>query len=176
MDRRWIVKLYRLPQTIRSVVLYIIDVYVGLNSSLSGINVYVGDDKKIHFVDSEGADSVLPFNSGLGDWKQVYTNTVGDSSGTLYSINASTSEKTKLIKVSINKYGNDFIATITDSSGLTINKTSPSVPVIFLLDPGCNINLSYKWSSSWDRNSCTIAVFENELQLDLWYRIIKNKS
>ena len=34
-----------------------------LDSSLNGINVYVGDDEKIHFVDSEGADTALPFSS-----------------------------------------------------------------------------------------------------------------
>lgn len=34
-----------------------------LNSSLGNINVYVGSDKKIHFVDKDGADSVLPFNN-----------------------------------------------------------------------------------------------------------------
>ena len=28
------------------------------------INVYKGSDNKLHFVDSEGADSVLPFSSG----------------------------------------------------------------------------------------------------------------
>lgn len=33
-----------------------------VNSSLNGINVYVGDDKKLHFVDSAGADTVIPFN------------------------------------------------------------------------------------------------------------------
>lgn len=30
--------------------------------SLDKINVYVGADNKLHFVDREGADSVLPFN------------------------------------------------------------------------------------------------------------------
>lgn len=34
-----------------------------LNSSLGNINIYVGDDKKLHFVDKDGADSVLPFSS-----------------------------------------------------------------------------------------------------------------
>ena len=34
-----------------------------LNNNLSNINVYVGEDEKLHFVDSTGADSVLPFNS-----------------------------------------------------------------------------------------------------------------
>ena len=33
-----------------------------LNDDTSKINVYVGDDGKLHFVDSEGADSALPFN------------------------------------------------------------------------------------------------------------------
>lgn len=32
-------------------------------SSLTNVNVYVGDDEKLHFVDSAGADSVLPFSS-----------------------------------------------------------------------------------------------------------------
>ena len=35
------------------------------NSNLSNVNIYVGDDEKLHFVDSEGADSVLPFNKGV---------------------------------------------------------------------------------------------------------------
>ena len=34
-----------------------------LNQSLTNINIYVGKDKKLHFVDSSGADTVLPFNS-----------------------------------------------------------------------------------------------------------------
>lgn len=33
------------------------------NSNLQNVNVYVGADGKLHFVDSGGADSVLPFNS-----------------------------------------------------------------------------------------------------------------
>lgn len=32
------------------------------NSNLNNIEVYVGNDGKLHFVDSGGADSVLPFN------------------------------------------------------------------------------------------------------------------
>lgn len=31
--------------------------------SLTNINIYVGKDKKLHFVNSSGADTVLPFNS-----------------------------------------------------------------------------------------------------------------
>ena len=34
-----------------------------LNESLDNINIYVGTDKKLHFVDKDGADSVLPFSS-----------------------------------------------------------------------------------------------------------------
>lgn len=33
-------------------------------NQLSNINVYVGSDQKLHFVDHAGADSVLPFSSG----------------------------------------------------------------------------------------------------------------
>lgn len=36
---------------------------ISLYSSLTNVNVYVGDDEKLHFVDSAGADSVLPFSS-----------------------------------------------------------------------------------------------------------------
>lgn len=44
-----------------------------INSSLQKVDVYVGDDKKLHFVDSAGADSVLPFNSLLDgiDYKEM---------------------------------------------------------------------------------------------------------
>lgn len=35
-------------------------------NQLSNINVYVGSDKKLHFVDHAGADSVLPFNAAKG--------------------------------------------------------------------------------------------------------------
>lgn len=35
-------------------------------NQLSNINVYVGTDKKIHFTDHAGADSVLPFNAAKG--------------------------------------------------------------------------------------------------------------
>lgn len=34
------------------------------NEAVNNINVYVGEDKKLHFVNGEGADSVLPFNGG----------------------------------------------------------------------------------------------------------------
>lgn len=40
-----------------------------IDNSLTNINVYVGDDKKLHFVDSEGADSVLPFS---GEPLEIY--------------------------------------------------------------------------------------------------------
>lgn len=33
-----------------------------LDNLLSNINVYVGEDKKLHFVDASGADSALPFS------------------------------------------------------------------------------------------------------------------
>lgn len=35
-----------------------------VNQSLTNINTYVGKDGKLHFVDSTGADTVIPFNSG----------------------------------------------------------------------------------------------------------------
>ena len=34
-----------------------------VSSSLDNINIYVGSDKKLHFVDKDGADSVLPFSN-----------------------------------------------------------------------------------------------------------------
>lgn len=35
-----------------------------LNNSLAKVKTYVGEDGNLHFIDSEGADSVLPFSSG----------------------------------------------------------------------------------------------------------------
>ena len=42
-----------------------------LNESLDNINIYVGTDAKLHFVDKDGADSVLPFSSGIPKNKQL---------------------------------------------------------------------------------------------------------
>lgn len=42
-----------------------------LSNSLTKVNVYVGDDDKLHFVDSAGADTVLPFSGGWEDIKVV---------------------------------------------------------------------------------------------------------
>ena len=36
-----------------------------LNSDLNKIDVYVGEDNRLHFVDCEGADSALPFNQEI---------------------------------------------------------------------------------------------------------------
>lgn len=42
----------------------------GLSNDLKKVNVYVGEDKKLHFTDSEGADSVIPFNAmASGEFK-----------------------------------------------------------------------------------------------------------
>ena len=41
-----------------------------LNDDTAKINIYVGDDGKLHFVDRTGADSVLPFSPD-GDYKPI---------------------------------------------------------------------------------------------------------
>ena len=43
-----------------------LELFSNIPDDTAKINVYVGDDGKLHFVDSEGADSVLPFSSGGG--------------------------------------------------------------------------------------------------------------
>ena len=50
----------------------------------SKINVYVGDDEKIHFVDRTGADSVLPFNKGRGTYS--ITARVRSQGGNYYTL------------------------------------------------------------------------------------------
>ena len=51
-----------------------------LNSSLEAINLYVGNDGKLHFVDSAGADTVIPFSSGVKSIQCRFAIT-GDSNG-----------------------------------------------------------------------------------------------
>lgn len=43
-----------------------------LNDSLKTVKTYVGEDGKLHFVDSEGADSVLPFSG----FKRHYSSSI----------------------------------------------------------------------------------------------------
>ena len=40
-----------------------------LDDGASNLNVYVGDDEKIHFTDWTGADTALNFSSGGGDYR-----------------------------------------------------------------------------------------------------------
>jgi len=39
-----------------------------LNTNLTNINLYVGDDGMLHWVDKDGADSALPFSPGLKEY------------------------------------------------------------------------------------------------------------
>ena len=48
-----------------------------LNKNVSNINLYVGTDKKLHFVNKDGADSALPFKRGF-----EYLTTLSDTSTT----------------------------------------------------------------------------------------------
>lgn len=40
-----------------------------LNSSLSKVKTYVGEDGKLHFIDSAGADTALPFSNN--EWEEI---------------------------------------------------------------------------------------------------------
>ena len=42
------------------------------NQSLTNVRTYVGEDGKLHFVDSSGADTVLPFSSGYKEVAIVF--------------------------------------------------------------------------------------------------------
>ncbi len=44
-----------------------------LNDDTSNINIYVGEDGKLHFTDKDGADSVLNFSKGKTVTKYSYT-------------------------------------------------------------------------------------------------------
>ena len=54
-----------------------------VNKNLSNVRVYVGEDKKLHFVDSEGADSALPFNSGIDNVLECCVASGGSQSATM---------------------------------------------------------------------------------------------
>ena len=43
-----------------------------ISQSLTNINTYVGEDGKLHFVNSTGADTVIPFNSGYKEVAIVF--------------------------------------------------------------------------------------------------------
>ena len=50
---------------------------------MTNINVYVGDDEKIHFTDSAGADTVLPFSKGTNTMVQAFSS-VNNSHSNMY--------------------------------------------------------------------------------------------
>lgn len=55
-----------------------------LNQKINKVKTYVGSDGKLHFTDASGADSVLPFSSGLS---KAYSSTSKTSSKS-YTITA----------------------------------------------------------------------------------------
>lgn len=69
------------------------------NKNLAKIKTYVGSDGKLHFVDSEGADSVLPFSSAI----EIYRNGMFETACSGYTSNdgkyftLQTSAKTTII-------------------------------------------------------------------------------
>ena len=50
---------------------------------MTNINVYVGDDEKIHFTDSAGADTVLPFSKGTNTMVQAFSS-INNSHSNMY--------------------------------------------------------------------------------------------
>lgn len=55
---------------------------------MNRINIYVGEDNKLHFINSGGADSVLPFNKiSASSFTQIQCTTMNSSSS--YTINLS---------------------------------------------------------------------------------------
>lgn len=58
-----------------------------LNNNLSNINVYVGEDEKLHFVDSAGADTVIPFSSGFSKLSTIITKNSWDWGSQTRTIN-----------------------------------------------------------------------------------------
>ena len=89
-----------------------------LNSNLGKVSVYVGDDGKLHFVDATGADSVIPFSSGVEFCWGVYglsdhMNLKNTGSVTFEVLKYTASGK-------INIYGTDDPTNITHTSNVTL--------------------------------------------------------
>ena len=53
-----------------------------INSNLTQVKTYVGEDGKLHFVDSGGADTALNFSNTSGDGKWTITTSVSKSGST----------------------------------------------------------------------------------------------
>lgn len=89
-----------------------------LNTNLTHINVYVGSDKKLHFVDSTGADSVLPFSSGLSEYQTGSVTLNYPSKGTWYTTAVRFSKAFSKVPTVYYKIGGDIICT---TNSITVN-------------------------------------------------------
>lgn len=95
-----------------------------LNSNLTNVNIYVGDDGKLHFVDSEGADSVLPFSNKSDLSAEYFDKLTGGTDG-----GSTTQSKTFTVGKSIEKgiavvcggFGTNNISCRVSSLDLTIS-------------------------------------------------------
>ena len=58
-----------------------------LNNNLTEVNLYVGSDGKLHFVNGAGADTVIPFNSKKAITVTVYAKAVWNTSSVIVECN-----------------------------------------------------------------------------------------
>lgn len=98
------------------------------NNNLSKVNVYVGSDSKIHFVNSAGADSVLNFRDWSASCTILYDNakrTPGMASETYETFSYSVSQN----DVNSGYLGYFIIVNISGASMISFNNaTSYSMP------------------------------------------------
>ena len=83
-----------------------------LNGNLDNINVYVGEDSKLHFVNKAGADTALNFSSVKDVSLNMSIYTAADATGyfTVYSYtNIDVSGFSKLYVISGSAYGNVLV-------------------------------------------------------------------
>lgn len=96
-----------------------------LNSNLSKVKTYVGEDGKLHFIDSAGADSVLPFSGGWEEIKVVtltsnLTIDIGRKPKELFVGWSGTNVTTSEFNL-FSYYNEDFTSYSFGAAGVTIN-------------------------------------------------------
>lgn len=132
---------------------------IGVNNSSLIADIYVGDDGKLHKVQG-GADSVLPFSSGITavDCLFAYTNTTftNQVSSTSPSDSAGNNRR-KLSDYKYLYYGLGEAAGVYDSWGMT--GYTGLIPMEEFINKSKSINISFSpYSFSMSYNSDTSVI------------------
>ena len=130
-----------------------------LSSETDRIRVYVGSDGKLHFVNKAGADSVLPFSSGVRINRLESSNGDGNNSNSVAQITISNATHIEIGAIGLNNpdhYNTTMLCSITAGDENIYRTTVPAQNVVREIETPATIKI---YISGWQTYAEDIAIY-----------------